>query len=76
MFSLFKPINFIKVVSNKKSEQSAEPSADLFNGEVQKFDKYGYSKNGCFDVNIYSYYFKKRCNQNKKATDVNYKDIL
>lgn len=75
MFSLFETI-ITKVQTNTKNKQSAEFSVDFFNGEVQKFDKYGYSKNGCFDVNIYSYYFKKRCNQNKKATDVNYKDIL
>lgn len=77
MLSFLKPIDNIKSLICNAKHKSTEPTVDLFNGEVQMFDKYGYGKNGGFDVNVCSYYFRKvRYNQNKAVTDVNYKDIM
>ena len=77
MFSLLNVINNVKALTTKKDNKSAEDSVDLFNGEVQMFDKYGYSRCGSFDGNIYSYYFKKTyCNQDETVIDATYKDIL
>lgn len=77
MISLFNVINNVKVLTNKKTNRSTESSVDYFNGEVEVFDKYGYSRCGSFDGNIYSYYFKKtHCNQDETVIDATYKDIL
>lgn len=77
MFSLLNVINNVKALTTKKDNKSAEDSVDFFNGEVQMFDKYGYSRCGSFDGNIYSYYFKKvYYDQDETVIDVNYKDIL
>lgn len=77
MFSLFNVINNVKALTTKKTNKSTEPSVDFFNGEVQMFDKYGYSRCGSFDGNIYSYYFKKvHYDQDETIVDVNYKDVL
>lgn len=77
MLSFLNPIDNIKSLICNTKHKSTEPTVDLFNGEVQMFDKYGYGKNGDFNVNVCSYYFRKvRYNQNKMVTDVNYKDII
>lgn len=76
MLYFLKSINNIKSLISNTKHKSTEPTVDLFNGEVQMFDKYGYGKNGSFDIKVCSYYFRKvYYNKNKMITEVNYKDI-
>ena len=73
MVSISKLINNLKININKKENQSAEESVDFFYEDIEVFDKFGYGRNGDFDVNIYSYYMN---HANADVIDVTYTEIF